>query len=95
MSFGFVSDFSDHVNIFEGREPDVASVLSSDPVEVLVSDYLADEFKKDQGIDIRTDNMALQRLTTREPEDDMIEVAIASLEAVLRSEDLGTAQATA
>ena len=25
-------------------------------------DYLADEFKKDQGIDIRNDKMALQRL---------------------------------
>jgi uncharacterized protein YqhQ len=31
-------------------------------------------------------NMALQRLTTREPEDDMLEVAIAALKAVLVDE---------
>jgi len=32
-------------------------------------------------------NLALQRLTTREPDDDMLEVAITALKAVLRDED--------
>jgi uncharacterized protein YqhQ len=35
-------------------------------------------------------NLALQRLTTREPDDGMLEVAITALKAVLRSEDVGT-----
>ena len=33
-------------------------------------------------------NLALQRLTTREPDDDMLEVAITALKTVLRSEDV-------
>jgi uncharacterized protein YqhQ len=33
-------------------------------------------------------NLALQRLTTREPDDDMLEVAIAALNAVLKSEGI-------
>jgi uncharacterized protein YqhQ len=32
-------------------------------------------------------NMALQRLTTREPDDGMVEVAIEALQAVLINED--------
>ena len=34
-------------------------------------------------------NLALQRLTTREPDDDMLEVAIAALKAVLEGEETG------
>jgi len=34
-------------------------------------------------------NLALQRLTTREPDDDMLEVAIAALKAVLAGEETG------
>jgi uncharacterized protein YqhQ len=33
--------------------------------------------------------LALQRLTTREPDDEMLKVAIAALETVLASEGLG------
>ena len=40
-------------------------------------------------------NLALQRLTTNEPDDDMIEVAISALSAVLRSEGIDLAQAAA
>jgi uncharacterized protein YqhQ len=36
-------------------------------------------------------NLALQRLTTREPEDDMIEVAITALQAVLQGEQAAVA----
>ncbi len=43
VSFGFVTDFYDHVTIVEGREPQIASVDGDAPVEVLVSEYLADE----------------------------------------------------
>jgi uncharacterized protein YqhQ len=38
-----------------------------------------------------TPNLALQRLTTREPDDDMLEVAISALKAVL-ADERGTAQ---
>ncbi|RLC66349.1 MAG: hypothetical protein DRI48_04880, partial [Chloroflexi bacterium] len=38
-------------------------------------------------------NLALQRLTTREPEDGMLEVAIAALKAVLTSEGIPTDEA--
>jgi uncharacterized protein YqhQ len=40
-------------------------------------------------------NLALQRLTTREPDDSMVEVAITALNAVLRSERIATAEAIA
>ncbi len=36
--------------------------LGGDDFDQRVVDYVADEFKKDQGIDLRTDRMALQRL---------------------------------
>jgi uncharacterized protein YqhQ len=36
-------------------------------------------------------NLALQRLTTREPEDDMIEVAITALKTVLEGEQIAMA----
>ena len=38
VSFGFVTDFVNHVNIYEGREPAVASMLGSEPIEVLASE---------------------------------------------------------
>jgi uncharacterized protein YqhQ len=40
-------------------------------------------------------NLALQRLTTREPDDSMVEVAIAALKAVLKAEAPAPAEATA
>jgi len=40
-------------------------------------------------------NLALQRLTTREPDDGMLEVAIAALKAVLADEGVLTGEATA
>src|SRR5690606_29636105 len=36
--------------------------LGGDDFDQIIINYLADEFKKDQGIDLRTDKMALQRL---------------------------------
>jgi uncharacterized protein YqhQ len=38
-------------------------------------------------------SLALQRLTTREPDDDMLEVAIAALNAVLKSEGVAAKEA--
>jgi molecular chaperone DnaK len=38
------------------------SHLGGDDVDQLIINYLVDEFKKDQGIDLRQDKMALQRL---------------------------------
>jgi len=54
----------------EAGDPPVYEVLSTngdthlggDDFDQLVIDYLADEFKKEQGIDLREDRMALQRL---------------------------------
>lgn len=40
-------------------------------------------------------NLALQRLTTREPDDDMIEVAVTALRTVLRNEGIHVARAPA
>ena len=37
--------------------------LGGDDFDARVVDYIAEEFKKDQGIDLRTDKMALQRLS--------------------------------
>lgn len=37
--------------------------LGGDDFDARIVDYIAEEFKKDQGIDLRTDKMALQRLS--------------------------------
>ena len=37
-------------------------ILGGDDVDNILIDYLVDEFKKESGIDLRKDNMALQRL---------------------------------
>ena len=44
-----------------GLGPDHLVLVEADPAEV-VGHHLADEFRKDQGIDLRSDKMALQRL---------------------------------
>src|SRR5581483_8730538 len=36
--------------------------LGGDDFDQVLIDYIADQFKKEQGIDLRKDNMALQRL---------------------------------
>jgi molecular chaperone DnaK len=48
--------------VFEVKATNGDTFLGGEDFDQRVIDYLADEFKKDQGIDLRTDRMALQRL---------------------------------
>jgi molecular chaperone DnaK len=48
--------------VFEVKATHGDTHLGGEDFDLRVLDYLADEFKKDQGIDLRNDKMALQRL---------------------------------
>jgi len=48
--------------VFEVKSTHGDTHLGGEDFDLRIIDYLADEFKKDQGIDIRNDKMALQRL---------------------------------
>ena len=48
--------------VFEVKATNGDTHLGGEDFDLRLIDYLADEFKKDQGIDIRADKMALQRL---------------------------------
>ena len=48
--------------VFEVKATNGDTFLGGEDFDQRVIDYLADEFRKDQGIDLRTDRMALQRL---------------------------------
>jgi molecular chaperone DnaK len=48
--------------VFEVKATNGDTHLGGDDVDQVLIDYIADEFKKDNGIDIRNDPMALQRL---------------------------------
>jgi molecular chaperone DnaK len=48
--------------VFEVKSTNGDTHLGGDDFDQRLMDYLADEFKRDQGIDLRSDRMALQRL---------------------------------
>ncbi len=48
--------------VFEVKSTNGDTHLGGEDFDLKIIDYLADEFKKDQGIDLRGDKMALQRL---------------------------------
>jgi molecular chaperone DnaK len=48
--------------VFEVKSTNGDTHLGGEDFDLRVIDYLADEFRKDQGIDLRNDKMALQRL---------------------------------
>lgn len=48
--------------VFEVKSTHGDTHLGGEDFDLRIIDYLADEFKKDQGIDLRNDKMALQRL---------------------------------
>jgi molecular chaperone DnaK len=48
--------------VFEVKSTNGDTHLGGEDFDLRIIDYLADEFKKDQGIDLRKDKMALQRL---------------------------------
>ena len=48
--------------VFEVKATNGDTHLGGEDFDLRIIDYLADEFKKDQGIDLRGDKMALQRL---------------------------------
>lgn len=49
-------------SVFEVKSTNGDTHLGGEDFDLRIIDYLVDEFKKDQGIDIRNDKMALQRL---------------------------------
>lgn len=48
--------------VFEVKATNGDTFLGGEDFDMRVIDYLADEFKKEQGVDLRNDKMALQRL---------------------------------
>ncbi len=48
--------------VFEVKSTNGNTHLGGEDFDLLIIDYLADEFNKDQGINLRSDKMALQRL---------------------------------
>ncbi len=48
--------------VFEVKSTNGDTFLGGEDFDQRIIDYVADEFKKDQGIDLRSDKMALQRL---------------------------------
>jgi molecular chaperone DnaK len=48
--------------VFEVKSTNGDTFLGGEDFDIRIIDYLADEFKKDQGIDLRGDKLALQRL---------------------------------
>ena len=48
--------------VFEVLSTNGDTFLGGEDFDLRIVDYLADEFKKDQGIDLKTDKLALQRL---------------------------------
>ncbi len=48
--------------VFEVKATNGDTFLGGEDFDMRIVDYLADEFKKEQGIDLRTDKLALQRL---------------------------------
>jgi molecular chaperone DnaK len=48
--------------VFEVRSTNGDTFLGGEDFDMRIVDYLADEFKKDKGIDLRNDKLALQRL---------------------------------
>ncbi len=48
--------------VFEVKATNGDTFLGGEDFDLKIVEYLADEFKKDQGIDLRSDTMALQRL---------------------------------
>ena len=48
--------------VFEVKSTNGDTHLGGEDFDLRIIDFLADEFKKDQGIDVRSDKMALQRL---------------------------------
>ncbi|MEM7695610.1 MAG: molecular chaperone DnaK [Pseudomonadota bacterium] len=48
--------------VFEVKSTNGDTFLGGEDFDIRILDYLADEFKKEQGIDLRSDKLALQRL---------------------------------
>ncbi len=48
--------------VFEVKSTSGDTHLGGEDFDLRIIEYIANEFKKDQGIDVRSDKMALQRL---------------------------------
>jgi molecular chaperone DnaK len=51
-----------HDNVIEVKATNGNTKLGGDDIDMAIINYLVDEFKKDQGVDLSNDKMALQRL---------------------------------
>lgn len=51
-----------HDGVIEVKSTNGDTHLGGDDIDAIIIDYLVDEFKRDQGIDLQKDKMALQRL---------------------------------
>lgn len=57
-----VSILEIHDGVIEVKSTNGDTHLGGDDIDSIIIDYLVDEFKRDQGIDLQKDKMALQRL---------------------------------
>ncbi len=57
-----IGQTSDGVDVFEVRSTNGDTFLGGEDFDMKLVSYLADEFKKEAGIDLRSDKLALQRL---------------------------------
>ncbi|QNN22911.1 molecular chaperone DnaK [Planctomycetales bacterium ZRK34] len=57
-----ILEIDPEVGTFQVRSTNGDTHLGGDDIDQRIIDHIADEFKKDQGIDLRSDAMALQRL---------------------------------
>ena len=48
--------------VFEVKSTNGDTFLGGEDFDQRIIDYIADEFKKDNGIDLRSDKLALQRM---------------------------------
>src|SRR5580658_1813069 len=62
LAYGLDKKKDEKIAVFEVKSTNGDTFLGGEDFDQKVIDYLADEFRKDQGIDLRKDRMALQRL---------------------------------
>ena len=62
LAYGLDKEENQKILVFEVKSTNGDTFLGGEDFDMRIVDYLADEFKKDNGIDLRNDRMAMQRL---------------------------------